>query len=104
MCLSIFDSILITNYIFSLLHTEIGIDNKIINSFYDWITTYFEPLSEEEVDRYNVLIALQVGQAHNKQKFEKWTEKNCTIIHEFKIGKKLIDSLLKEKNDDKRII
>ena len=97
MCLLIFDSILIKNYIFSLLHTEIGIDNKKINSFYNWITTYFEPLSEERVDRYNVLIDSQVGQAHNKQKFEKWTDKNCTIIPEFKIEKKINRFITKRK-------
>ena len=30
----LFDTILIENYVFSLLHTEIGIGNKIISSFY----------------------------------------------------------------------
>ena len=45
----LFDSIPIENYIFSLLHTEIGIGNKIIDSFYSWITKYIEPLSNEEI-------------------------------------------------------
>ena len=44
----LFDSIPIENYIFSLVHTEIGIGNKIINSFYIWITTCIGPLSIEE--------------------------------------------------------
>ena len=44
----LFDSIPIENYIFSLLHAEIGIGNKIISSFYLWITTFIEPLSVEE--------------------------------------------------------
>ena len=36
----LFYSIPIENYIFSLLHTEIGIGNKTINLFYDWITKH----------------------------------------------------------------
>ena len=36
----LFDSIPIENYIFSLLHAEIGIGNKIIESFYRWISKY----------------------------------------------------------------
>ena len=63
----LFDSLPIDKYIFSLLQTEICIGNKIINSFYEWITTYIEPLSEEEVEMSNMLIYLQAEQVHNKQ-------------------------------------
>ena len=92
----LFDSIPIENYIFSLLHAEIYIGNKIIHLFYKQITTYVEPLSEEEVDMSDMLIDLQI---HNKQTFEHWTEQNFTTIVELRIEKKLIDTLLKEKDD-----
>ena len=42
----LFDSIPIENYIFPLLHAKIGIGNKTINSFNDWITKHVEPLSD----------------------------------------------------------
>ena len=85
----LFESIPIEKYIFSLLHAEIGIGNKIINSFYDQITKHVEPLSDEEVGFSNVLIDLQ--------SFEKWTKKNSTTITNLRIEKKLIDSLLKKR-------
>jgi len=43
----LFDSIPIENYIFSLLHAEIGIGNKIMDL---WITKYIEPLSNEKIE------------------------------------------------------
>ena len=52
----LFDTITIENYIFSLLHAEIGIEKKIISSFYKWITTYIEPLPVEEIEMTNTLI------------------------------------------------
>ena len=52
----LFDTIPIENYIFSLLHAEIGIGNKIIISFYTWITIYIEPLPVEGIEMTNTLI------------------------------------------------
>ena len=33
----LFDSVPIENYIFSLLHAEIGVGNKIVYTYFDWI-------------------------------------------------------------------
>ena len=77
----LFDSIPIENYIF-LCYIRIGIGNKTINSFHDWITKYVEPLSDKEVEMSNILIDLQVEQVNNKQIIEKWTVQNCTTIAE----------------------
>ena len=96
----LFDSIPIENYILSLLHAKIGIVNKIINSFYDWITKHVEPLLDEEVELYNMLIDLQMEFNQNKESFEKWTKKNCTSITDLRIEKKLVESLLKDKDDN----
>ena len=64
----LFDTIPIENYIFSLLHAEIGIGNKIISSFYTWITTYIEPLSVEEIEMTNTLIDMQIELIDNEKK------------------------------------
>ena len=79
-----------------MLHAEISIRNNVINSFYDYITKHVEPLSDEEVGFSNVLIDLQ--------SFEKWTKKNSTTITNLRIEKKLIDSLLKKKNDSNYLL
>ena len=83
----IFDSTLIENYNFSLLHTKIGIENKIINSFYDWITKHIELLSDEEVEMSNELIDLQIELNQNKVKFEKRTKNHSTTINDLRIEK-----------------
>ena len=51
----------------SLLHAEIGIGNKISESFYRWISKYIEPLSNEEIEMINNLIDLQIEQIQNKK-------------------------------------
>ena len=67
----LFDTIPIENYIFSLLHAEIGIGNKIINSFYKWKTTYIEPLSVEEIEMTNTLIDFQIELIDNQKNLKK---------------------------------
>ena len=42
-------SVPIENYIFSLLHAEIGVGNKIVENYFLWITERMEKMSEEEV-------------------------------------------------------
>ena len=76
----LFDSILIENYIFSLLHVEIGIGNKIIESFYRWISTYIEPLSKEEIEKTNSLIDLQIELIQNKKLLKQTNYENVTKI------------------------
>ena len=67
----LFDTIPIENYIFSLLHAEIGIGNEIISSFYKWITTYIEPLSVEEIEMTNTLIDFQIELIDNQKNLKK---------------------------------
>ena len=87
-----------------MLHAEIGIGNKIINSFYDWIIKHVELLSDEEVEIFNVLIDLQIECNQNTESFEKWTKNNCTTIADLRITKKLIGSLFKKKDDSNCLI
>ena len=66
----LFDTIPIENYIFSLLHAEIGIGNKIISSFYTWITTYIERLLVEEKEMRKTLIVLQIELINDGKKIK----------------------------------
>ena len=66
----LFDTILIENYIFSLLYAEIGIGNKIISSFNTWITTYIEQLSVEEIEMTNTLIDFQIELIYKQKTLE----------------------------------
>ena len=88
----LFDTILIENYVFSLLHTEIGIGNKIISSFYTWITTYVELLSVEEIEMTNILIDFQIELIDNEKKLKELNQHNITIIADLTNEKKWIES------------
>ena len=91
----LFDSIPIENYIFSLLHAEIGIGNKIIESFYNWISKYIEPLSKEEIEMTNNLIDLQIELIQNKKLLKQINHLNIAKIADLTTEKKLIESALK---------
>ena len=44
----LFGSITIENYIFTLLHVEIGVENKIyIYIYIDWINERIEPITDD---------------------------------------------------------
>ena len=79
-----------------MLHAETGIGNKIIDSFYSWISKYIEPLSNEEIEMSNNLIDLQVEQIQNKKLFEQINQNNVTKIADLTTEKKLIESALKK--------
>ena len=65
------NSIPIESYVFSLLYAEIGIGNKLIESFYRWILIYTKLLSNEEIQMTNNVIDLQIEQIQNKKLLKK---------------------------------
>ena len=90
----LFDTIPIENYIFSLLHAEIGIGNKIISSFYTWLTTNIEPLLGEEIEMTNTLIDMQLELIDNEKKVKEVNQHNITILADLTNDKKSIESVL----------
>ena len=100
----LFDSIPIENYIFSLLHVEIGVGNKILESFYNWISKYIEPLSKEEIEMINNLIDLQIELTENKKLLKQINHLNITKIADLTTEKKLIEELLKDKGGTSRFL
>ena len=99
----LFDAIPIENFIFSLLHAGIGIGNKIISSFYTWISTYIEPLSVEEIEMINKKIDSQIEWIDIERKLTQWNKHNITIMADLINENKIIESALKEKDDKNQI-
>ena len=58
----LFDSVPIKNYSFYLLRVEIGVGNKIIYSYFEWINKRIELISDEEVNMTFCLINLKIEQ------------------------------------------
>ena len=56
----LFDSVHIENYIFSPLHAEIGVGNKIVYTYFDWINERIELITNEDLELTNDLIDLKV--------------------------------------------
>ena len=100
----LFDSIPIENYIFSLLHAEIDIGNKITESFYRWISKYVEPLSKEEIEMTNNLIDLQIELIQNKELLKQINHLNITKIADLTTENKLIEVALKNKGGTSRYL
>ena len=100
----LFDSIPIENYIFSLLHAEIGIGNQILSSFYNWITKYIEPLSKEEIEMINNLIDLKIELIENKELLKQINHLNITKIADLITEQKLIEESLKDKGGTSRFL
>jgi hypothetical protein len=48
--IELFDCISIYQCIYPILHAEIGLGNKILNSFFDWIDFRIEKVTNEEKD------------------------------------------------------
>ena len=56
----LFNSIPSENYIFSLLHAESGVGNKIVYSYFERINEEIEPICEKELNMTNCLINLKL--------------------------------------------
>ena len=56
----LFNVVPIENNIFSLLHAEISVCNKIVENHFLWITERIEKMSEEEVILTNCLIHFKI--------------------------------------------
>ena len=87
-----------------MLHAEIGIGNKIIETFYRWISKYIEPLSKEETEMTNNLIDLQIELIQNKKSLKQIIHLNVTEIADLTTEKKLIETELKNKGGTSRYL
>ena len=76
----LFDSVPIENYIFSLLHAEIGVGNKIVYTYFDWINERIEPITDEELELTNDLIDLKVDSKNYVKDYEEWIKKFRSVL------------------------
>ena len=70
----LFDAVPIENYIFSLLHTEIGVGNKIVENYFKWITERMRKMSEEEVILINCLTNFKIEFTKHQQVHDEWID------------------------------
>ena len=68
----LFDSVPIENSIFSLLHTQIGVGNKMVYIFFDWINEWIEHMMDNELELSNFLIDLKIELNKHEQDYDEW--------------------------------
>ena len=78
----LFDSIPIENYIFSLLHAEIGVGNKRNYSTFEWINERIEPICEEELDMTNCSINLKIELNSYQKQYDEWIKNKSSSLAE----------------------
>ena len=96
----LFDSVPIENYIFSLLHAEIGVGNKIVYIYFDWINERIEPISDEELELTNDLIDLKVELKHHVKELEQWIKSYSFTLATLWITRTGIIKDINERDDE----
>ena len=86
----LFDSVPIDNYVFSLLHAEIGVGNKIVYTYFDWINERIEPITDEELNLTNDFIDLKVDLKNHVKDYEEWIKTFSSMLAEFKTRKSIL--------------
>ena len=95
----LFDSVSIENYIFSLFHAEMGVGNKIVYTYFDWINEIIEPITDDELDLTNCLIDLKIELKNKKKDYDEWINNYSSLLAELKWERQGIARLLEERDD-----
>jgi hypothetical protein len=94
----IWDFIDVSDYIYPVLHGEIGLANALLESFYDFLDEKVEVLSEEEVLQQNCTIIKDVAFEKAEQRLKDWFKvegSNLQIHHK---ERTVVNRQLKQKN------
>ena len=99
----LFDAVPIDKYIFSLLHAEIGVGNKIIENHFLWITERMEKMSEEEVILTNCLINFKIELKNINICYDEWINNNSSALASLRMDRKFIINVLNERDENNKL-
>ena len=99
----LFDSVPIENYIFSLIHAEIGVGNKIVYTYFDWINERIEFITDEELELTNDLIDLKVELGHHVKELEQWIKNYSSTLATLRIERTGIINDINERDDNNKL-
>ena len=99
----LFDSVPIENYIFSLLHAEIGVGNKVLDSYFKWINERIEHIDDEELELSNDLIDLKVELKHHVKELEQWIKSYSFTLATLWITRTGIIKDIDERDDNNKL-
>ena len=82
------DAVPVDHIIFSLLHAQIGVGNKLLSSFLEWVDYRVENLPQEVIDARDAHILAVVDQEKAVQNRDEWLGQNEAFYSWVKNGKK----------------
>ena len=85
----LFDSIPIKNYILSLLHAAIGVENKIVHTYFDQIDEKIEPITVDELELTNFLIDLKIELNKYEQDYDEWINNYSSLLVDLRLENKI---------------
>ena len=100
----LFDSVPIENYIFSLLHAEIGVGNKIMYKSFDQVNKRIEPITDDELELTNCLIDLKIELNKNEKYYDEWINTYSSLLAELRLERQGIICFLEERDDNNKYV
>jgi hypothetical protein len=85
---TIWDFIDVSEYIYPVLHGEIGLANAVLENFYDFLDDQVEKLSDKEIQQQNATIVADVAFEKSEQQLKDWREvegANLATHHQEKV-------------------
>ena len=77
----------IDNFIFPVLHAEIGLGNYLLNSFFDWVDYRIEEVTEEERQKKQQFAPIQKKLNEMETGYNEWSDNEGYDLATLKIEK-----------------
>jgi hypothetical protein len=100
----LFDSVEIRNYIFSVLHAEIGVGNKVLASFFDWVDFRIEDISEEELAARTEYFQSLRHYDDEAEAWREWTDEFGPQLADLRDQRKILNELKQMRNAANRFL
>ena len=98
------DAIPVDHIIFSLLHAEIGVGNKVLDSFLEWVDYRVEKLSQQEIEARDAYQLALIDQKEAVSNRDSWLNQYGAELAGYRTERKHISDLVKERDDQNKLV
>ena len=98
------DAIPVDHIIFSLLHAKIGVGNKVLDSFLEWVDYRVETLSQQEIEARDAYQLALIDQKEAVSNRDSWLNQYGAELAGYRTERKHISDLVKERDDQNKLI
>jgi hypothetical protein len=83
--IGLFDKVEVNQYIFPVLHAEIGLGNFLLELFFEWVDFKIEEMSEEEREKKNDFEVVVSEMEATMKRVDKWDVRNSCELNTLKV-------------------